>query len=91
MELTIDTEELLSPAEVEAFTAAYGDRHTVGTLAQKRSHGNGPQFIRRGRWILYPKTEVESYLVARRTGLLRSTRECSVPARSTPAAAAATA
>ena len=49
----------LIPKEVEA---AY--RIPVGTLANWRNQGKGPGFIKYGRKILYPVSEMEKWCVA---------------------------
>jgi hypothetical protein len=48
----------LTPAEVRA---RYSDKISLQTLANWRTKGSGPKFLRLGGRILYPLSEIEAW------------------------------
>jgi len=52
MRMTTD-DKPVSPAQASNLLASLGYPIATATLAQKRCHGGGPQFIKFGRRVLY--------------------------------------
>jgi len=49
---------------VDQLLERWGHRYTKGTLANKRSKGEGPPFVRFGRVVLYPVQQLEEWEAA---------------------------
>ncbi|MEM1380756.1 MAG: helix-turn-helix domain-containing protein [Pseudomonadota bacterium] len=60
--------ELLTTAEVAALTGL--TRNTLESYRSLRRQGmdRGPEFVTRGRAVLYPRVAVDAYLAAKREG-----------------------
>lgn len=52
------TERHLTPEEL---SERLGGRYPVATLKKWRATGKGPRFIRPGKYVLYPESEVEAW------------------------------
>ncbi|MFE3795590.1 helix-turn-helix domain-containing protein [Nocardia tengchongensis] len=58
---------MLDPLWTPAQLAEY--LHTTrATLANDRARGAGPRFVKHGRKVLYPESEIRKYLEARMFG-----------------------
>jgi hypothetical protein len=69
-----DNDKPLPPPAASALLDSMGFPHAVGTLAQKRVHGGGPQFMKFGRRVLYKPSDLRAW-IAETTRLQSSTSQ----------------
>jgi hypothetical protein len=69
-----DNDKPLPPPAASALLDSMGFPVAEGTLAQKRVHGGGPQFVKFGRRVLYKPSALRQWVDAQ-TRELASTSE----------------
>ena len=58
----LDNDKPLPPPAASALLDSMGFPHAVGTLAQKRVHGGGPQYVKFGRRVLYKPSALREWI-----------------------------
>lgn len=80
----MDQDTFLTPRETsERLRERWQVRQSPARLANMRCLGIGPQFVHRGRWVLYPVDGVDAHGRSLSGPRMRSTRQIAEPAVTT--------